>query len=68
MLCRNCVITAATEGLDPDETDFDDSRAVKKWLDRHPEKRVFSAEERKKIGERLGKSLKKFSEGYLDTT
>ena len=68
MLCRNCRITTATEGLDPDKTDFNDQQAVKKWLDMHHEKRVLSAEEKEKISKRLGKFKKKPSRGYSDTT
>jgi len=68
MLCRNCRITAATEGLDPDKTDFNDRQAVKKWLDRHPEKRPLTEEEKGKIRLQLGKFKKKPSRGYSDTT
>lgn len=46
MLSHNCQIKGGITGLDPDTTDIDDSRAVKKWLMAHPEKREISEEER----------------------
>lgn len=48
MLCRNCVITAATEGCDPDNDYADQEKYVSKWLADHPSKRVLSDEERVK--------------------
>jgi len=68
MLCRNCVITAATEGLDPDKTDFNDQQAIKKWLDRHPEKIPLTAEEKEKLRKRLGELRKNSFRRYSDTT
>lgn len=46
MLCQNCVITCATEGLDPDKTEINDERALELWLGKHPEKRELTEEER----------------------
>lgn len=46
MLSHNCVITVATEGLNPDTTDYQDKTALKKWLKQHPKKREVSEEER----------------------
>ena len=57
MLERNCVITVATEGLDPDKSDLDDERALKDWLSKHPEKRKLSDVERAEIGLRLKRGL-----------
>ena len=45
MLNQNCIITVATEGLDPDNNNLDDNKATKKWLRDHPEKRLKSESE-----------------------
>ena len=57
MLERNCIITTATEGLDPDKSDLDDERALTDWLRKHPEKRKLSDAERAEIGLRLKRGL-----------
>ncbi len=56
MLSRNCVITVATEGIDPDSNDFDDSRTVLHWLAMHPEKKEISKEDHEKLLTRLKKA------------
>lgn len=45
MLNRNCVITVATEGLDPDKDIVDTDSLVKRWLNKHPEKKAKTKEE-----------------------
>lgn len=55
MLEQNCVITVATEGLDPDKTDIDDSKAVRRWLKQHPEKRKISEAEKEEARNRMFK-------------
>lgn len=53
MLCRNCVITAATEGIDPDN-DYDDlEKDVSKWLGKHPEKQSISDAKREELRKRM---------------
>lgn len=55
MLCRNCKVTVATEGIDPDH-DYDDlDRDVKKWLQTHPEIRELSEEEKDRLRERAAR-------------
>lgn len=58
MLDRNFIITAATEGLDPDKTDYQDDRAVKNWLRKHPEKKEKTETEKEILRNRLLKYRK----------
>jgi hypothetical protein len=53
MLDRTCIVTGATEGLDPDKTDVDNCKAVKAWLKTHPEKPEISEDEREKRRNRM---------------
>lgn len=53
MLERNCIITVATEGLDPDKSNPDDKRAINEWLRAHPEKRLVSETERENARNRM---------------
>jgi hypothetical protein len=63
MLQRNCIIGKGISGLDPDETDIDDERAVTNWLKKHPEKKEISAE-RKEIIRNLGESYRQGSTSF----
>jgi hypothetical protein len=60
MLSRNCKISAGIEGLDPDKTDYQDERAVKDWLKKHPVKKEISSE-RKEFIRNLGNSYRRGS-------
>lgn len=55
MLSRNCVITVATEGLDPDKNDFNDDWAIKRWLAKHPGKKGISEEKREELAIKMNK-------------
>ncbi len=57
MLCRNCIIQRNIEGLDPDNTGFKDEKALKKWLNRHPEKRKWTEEEKRELASRFKKTV-----------
>jgi len=57
MLCRNCRITAATEGLDADRTKITEAQQLKRWLKRHPEIRKISEAEKVEVVHRLKKGL-----------
>lgn len=53
ILDRTCVVTAATEGLNPDKTNIDDTPAVNDWLKKHPSKREVSEIERQNARNRM---------------
>lgn len=53
MLCRNCIITAATEGIDPDNDYADQDKDVAKWLSEHPEKQSISDTKREELRKRM---------------
>lgn len=53
MLCRNCVITVATEGIDPDHDYTDLDKDIAKWLDEHPEKQPISDAKREELKKRM---------------
>jgi hypothetical protein len=40
MLNQDCIITAATEGLDPDADFANTETLIKRWLEKHPEKKA----------------------------
>jgi hypothetical protein len=45
MLNQDCIITTATEGLDPDADFADTETLVKRWCKKHPEKKAKTKEE-----------------------
>lgn len=53
MLSQNCIITVATEGLDPDSSEFGDDGTVERWLINHPEKQLKSESEIEILKNRL---------------
>ena len=55
MLSRNCVISTGIAGLDPNKDDWEEQE--KQWLNKHPEKKKLSAEERVKLAERMKKNI-----------
>ena len=57
MLCHNCRITVALEGLDPDRTDISEAQQLKRWYKNHPEIRKMSEKEKKGLVRRLKKGL-----------
>jgi len=61
MLSRNCIITIATEGLDPDNNDLYDDLAVKRWLNKHPEKPTLSEAKKEELKSRLAKAKQKIN-------
>lgn len=45
MLNHNCIVTVATEGIDPDADFADTETLVKRWLKKHSEKKAKTKEE-----------------------
>jgi hypothetical protein len=68
MLSRNCIITAATEGLDPDFNDLDDNKAIERWLSSHPEKRLKSESELEILKKRFSEYRQGFTSDEKDQT
>lgn len=60
MLSHNCVITVATEGIDPDNEYSDIEAQVNHWKIKHPEKKEMSVE-RKEFIRNMGNSLRQGS-------
>lgn len=55
MLSRNCVITLATEGLDPDHDISEMREDEVRWLKQHPEKPKLSEAKKKELRNRMMK-------------
>jgi len=53
MLQQNCIVAKGTTGLNPDTTDYNNEKAVKKWLTGHLEVKPRSKEEEIKVAERM---------------
>lgn len=53
MLNHNCIVTVATEGIDPDADFADTETLVKRWLKKHPEKKAKTKEELELLKNRL---------------
>lgn len=55
MLQQDCVIGRGIEGLNPDVTDYNDERAINRWLEKHPKKKELSVEEQNILNEKMKK-------------
>jgi len=55
MLNHNCIITVATEGIDPDNDIADTDTLVKRWLKKHSEKKPKTKEELELLRSRMTK-------------
>jgi hypothetical protein len=53
MLNHNCIVTVATEGLDPDADFVDTETLVKRWLKKHSEKKPKTKEELELLRNRM---------------
>lgn len=53
MLNHNCIVTVATEGIDPDADFADTETLVKRWLKKHSEKKAKTKEELELLKSRL---------------
>lgn len=53
MLNNDCIITAATEGIDPDSDPSQRDTLVNRWLKKHPEKKAKTKEELEILRNRL---------------
>jgi len=58
MLQQDCIIAKGTTGLNPDTTDYNDEKAIKRWLSKHPEKKKPSVERQNINKENIKKALK----------
>lgn len=59
MLNHNCIVTVATEGIDPDADFADTETLVKRWIKKHSEKKAKSQDQI----ERSKNSLAKYRQG-----
>lgn len=66
MLCRDCRITVATEGLDPNRTDISEAQQLNRWFKRHPEIRKLSEQEKTEIARRLNRRLGPFKKEAIN--
>ena len=53
MLNHNCIVTVATEGLDPDADFADTETLVKRWLKKHSEKKAKTKDELELLRNRM---------------